>query len=138
MFLWCSFLGCSWVRKIPQRRYRLPTPVLQGFLGSLDSEESTCNARNVGLMPGLGRSPGGGHGNPFQYSCLENTHGERSLTGYSPWGLQRVRRLSPAQDIADFLSYSEYHLKCYRLQHFKVNLLRKYGILKVTKKNTHI
>ena len=38
------------------------------------------------LIPGLGRSPGGGHSNPFQYSCLENPHGQRSLTGYSSWG----------------------------------------------------
>jgi hypothetical protein len=34
----------------------------------------------------LGRSPGGGHGNPLQYSCLKNPHGQRSLAGYSPWG----------------------------------------------------
>ena len=42
------------------------------------------------LIPGLGRSSGGGHGSPFQYSCLENLHGPRSLVGYSlvysPWG----------------------------------------------------
>ena len=37
-----------------------------------------------GSIPGLGRSPGGEHGNPFQYSCLENPHGQRSLAGYSP------------------------------------------------------
>ena len=37
-------------------------------------------------IPGLGRSPGGGYGNPLQYSCLENPHGQRSLVGYSPWG----------------------------------------------------
>ena len=42
--------------------------------------------RDVGLTPGLGRSPGGGHGNPLHYSCLENPHGQRSLKGYSPWG----------------------------------------------------
>ena len=35
-------------------------------------EESTCNAGDLGLIPGLGRSPGGGHGNRLQYSCLEN------------------------------------------------------------------
>jgi len=34
----------------------------------------------------LGRSPGGGHGSPLQYSCLENPHGQRSLVGCSPWG----------------------------------------------------
>ena len=48
-----------------------------------------ANARDIrdaGLIPGLGRSPGGGHGNPLQYSCLENPHGPRSLAGCSPWG----------------------------------------------------
>ena len=44
------------------------------------------NVRDVGSIPGSGRSPGGGHGNPVQYSCLENPHGERSLVGYSLWG----------------------------------------------------
>ena len=38
----------------------------------------------MGSIPGLGRSPEGGHGNPLQYSCLENPHGQRSLVGYSP------------------------------------------------------
>ena len=42
--------------------------------------------RVAGSIPGLGRSPGGGHGNPLQYSCLENLHGQWSLSGYSPWG----------------------------------------------------
>ena len=40
--------------------------------------------RDPGSIPGSGRSPGGRHGNPFQYSCLENPHGQRSLVGYSP------------------------------------------------------
>ena len=43
-----------------------------GFPGSSDGKESACNAGDLGLIPGLGRSPGGGHGNPLQYSCLEN------------------------------------------------------------------
>ena len=41
---------------------------------------------DLGLIPGLGRSLGGEHGNPLQYSCLENPHGQRSLVDYSPWG----------------------------------------------------
>ena len=41
---------------------------------------------DVGLIHGSGRSPGGGHGNPLQYACLENSHGQRSLAGYSLWG----------------------------------------------------
>ena len=42
------------------------------FLGGSDGKESTCNSGDLGLIPGLGRSPGGGHGNPLQNSCLEN------------------------------------------------------------------
>ena len=55
------------------------------FTGS-DSKESTCNAGDLGSIPGLGRSPGGGHGYTFQYSDLENPHGQRSLVCYSSWG----------------------------------------------------
>ena len=44
-----------------------------GFPGGSDSKESACSAGDPGLIPGLGRSPGGGHGNPLQYSCLENS-----------------------------------------------------------------
>ena len=42
--------------------------------------------KTLGSTPELGQSPGGGHGNPLQYSCLENLHGQWSLAGYSPWG----------------------------------------------------
>ena len=48
------------------------------------------DVRDSGSIPGLGRSPGGGHGNPFQYSCLENPHGQRSLAGYSPWDCKEL------------------------------------------------
>ena len=44
---------------------------------------SAGDVRDLGSIPGLQRSPGGGHGDPFQYSCLENPHGQRSLAGYS-------------------------------------------------------
>ena len=43
-----------------------------GFPGGSDSKESTCSEGDLGSIPGLGRSPGGEHGNPLQYSCLEN------------------------------------------------------------------
>ena len=56
----------------------------KGFPGGSDSKEPTCHAGDPGLIPGLERSPGGGHGNPLQYSCLENPYGQKSLTGYSP------------------------------------------------------
>ena len=44
------------------------------------------NVKDEGLIPGLGRSPGRGHGNRLQYSCLENPYGQSSLVGYSLWG----------------------------------------------------
>ena len=57
------------------------------FPGGSDGKEFVRNAWDLGsIFPGLGRSPGGGHGNPLQYSCLENPHGQRSLAGCSPWG----------------------------------------------------
>ena len=62
-----------------------------------------CNAGDPDWIPGLGRSPGGGHGNPLHYSHLENPHGQRSLAGYSPRGRKEpdtTERLSPAQHIA--------------------------------------
>ena len=43
-----------------------------GFPGGSDGKESACNARDLGSLPRLGRSPGEGNGNPLQYSCLEN------------------------------------------------------------------
>ena len=51
-----------------------------------DGKESACNVGDLVSIPGLGRSPGEGKGYPFQYSCLENPHGQRSPVGYSPWG----------------------------------------------------
>ena len=55
--------------------------ILHLFLGDILNYLS-----HLSSIPGLGRSPGGGHGNPLQYSSLENPHGQRSLAGYSPWG----------------------------------------------------
>ena len=46
--------------------------------------------RDTTLNPGLGKSSGGGHGNPLQYSCLGKSHGQRSLVGYGPSGCQEL------------------------------------------------
>ena len=51
-----------------------------------NSPAHSGDLRDVGSIPGWGRSPGEGNGNPPQYSCLENPHGQRSLVGYSPEG----------------------------------------------------
>ena len=65
-------------------------PIISGFPGGSDGKEFACNAGDLGLIPWLGRSPGGGHDQPLQYSCLEHPHGQRSLTGYSPWGRKEL------------------------------------------------
>ena len=44
----------------------------QGFPGGSDGKVPVCNSGDLGSIPGLGRSPGEGNGNPLQYSCLEN------------------------------------------------------------------
>ena len=78
-------------------------------------KESAYNAGDLGLIPGLGKSPGGQHSNPLQYFSLENPHGQRSLMGYSPWGskeLDATEQLSATQHnviyIPIFMLY--YHL----------------------------
>ena len=53
-----------------------------GFPGGSDGKEFACNAGDQGSIPGLGRSPGEGNGNPLQYSCLENP---RDREAYSLW-----------------------------------------------------
>ena len=68
-----------------------------GFPGGSVSKESTCNAGDLGSIPGLGRSPGGGHGNPLQCSCLDSAYEQRSSVGYNPWGRKEsdtTKRLS--------------------------------------------
>ena len=63
--------------------------IILGLPRQHNGKEFTCQGRSrrdTVSMPGLGRSSGGGHSNPLQYSCLENPHGQRSLVGYSPWG----------------------------------------------------
>ena len=57
-----------------------------GFPGGSVIKNPPAHAGDMCLIPGLGRSPGGGHGNPLKYSCLENPRGQRSLVGYSLWG----------------------------------------------------
>ena len=61
-------------------------PLFLGSPGASAGKESVCSAGDLGLIPGLGRSPGGGLGNPLQYSGLENPRGQKSLMGYCPWG----------------------------------------------------
>ena len=71
-FLFILFFGCVMASQVA--------------LVVKNSPAHSGDLRDVGSIPGWGRSPGEGNGNPPQYSCLENPHGQRSLVGYSPEG----------------------------------------------------
>ena len=60
--------------------------IILGFPNGSDGKKSACNAGDLGLIPGLGRSPGGGNGTPIPVFLAGESHGQRSLVGYSPWG----------------------------------------------------
>ena len=66
-----------------------------GLPGGFNGKESAFNVGDQGSVPGLGRSPEGGCGNPLQYSCLENPHGQRSLWATVHGGAKSRARLSP-------------------------------------------
>ena len=111
----------SWVGKFLWRRAWRPTPVFLpgestpvflGFPGGSDSKESAYNAGDLGSIPELGRSPGGGHGNTLQYSWLENPHGQRILAGYSPWGRKEsdMTKHSTAQAVIQRLWRTKYRI----------------------------
>ena len=91
----------------PGGLYSLPacntgyTGSIQAFLGGgSNGKECAYNVGDLGSVSGLGRSLGGGQGNPLHYSCLENPHGQRNLAGHSPWSCQELdttEQLSTAQ-----------------------------------------
>ena len=56
----------------PTPEFQLQLSLCRDFPGGSDGKASACNAGDPGSVPGLGRSPGEGNGNPLQYSCLEN------------------------------------------------------------------
>ena len=77
----CTVAGCAFSPECDNPNY--------SFI--YDGKESAHNARDLGSIPGFGRSPGGGNGNPLQYSSLENPMDrERSLAGCSPWSHEEL------------------------------------------------
>ena len=87
-----QFLG----REDPLRKDRLSTPVFWGFPHGSAAKGSTCNVEDLGLIPGLGKSPGEGNDYPLQYSGLENSMG-CTVHGVAKSGTQ----------LSDFHSLSE-------------------------------
>ena len=81
----------SWVQPLCQQFNHQPLFTSQGFPGDSNGKESACHAGDLGLIPGFGRSPGEGHGNPLQYSCLVNSM-DRGLGRLPSIGSQRVGR----------------------------------------------
>ena len=78
-------------------------------------ENLACDGGDLVSIPWLGRFPGGGYGNPLQYSCLENPYEQRSLAGCSPWDCEEsdmTERLSKAHE-AVFLKTWRFHMKVY-------------------------
>ena len=64
-----------------------------GFPGGSVVKNPSANAgdtRDAGSVSGSGRSPGGGYGNPLQYSCLENPMDREAWWAYSPWGFKEL------------------------------------------------
>ena len=91
LFLRLPLLGASFLESfVPS----MGTKELPSWCSGKNLSPNAGDVRDVGLIPGSGRSPGGGNGNPLQYSW--KFHGQRILAGYSPWGckestgLQRV------------------------------------------------
>ena len=78
-------------RVIPCIRHSLEHKTGAANFGGSDGKESACNAGDPGSIPGSGRSPGEGNGNPLQYSCLENSMDREAWCGLQSMGLQRVR-----------------------------------------------
>ena len=101
--------------------------------------KSTCSAGELGLIPGLGTSPGEGNGSPFQYSCPENPHGERKPGGYIPWGhkesgtTEQLKLTSYTQNSSHILLYSililDSFIYKYFLTPYSQHLIRCWNIM---------
>ena len=74
-----AYLVISW-------NFQVSLTMLAGFPSGSEGKASTCNAGNPGSLPGWGRSPGEGNGNPFPIFLPGESHRQRSLVGYSPQG----------------------------------------------------
>ena len=89
---YCPILALSHLLFLPTPNTFSPQLVfclVEGFPGGSNGKASAHGAGDLGSIPGLGRSPGEGNGNPLQYFCLENSmdwEAPQSLVGYSPWG----------------------------------------------------
>ena len=90
-------------------------PLVLAIPGGSDGKDSACNSGDLGSIPELGKAPGEEHGNPLQYSYLENPHGQRSLAGYSPGSCKEsdtTERLSTAHSRPIFSHFELLKYQC--------------------------
>ena len=91
MAWWTQWGKETMVGRLTKKHWHIYTTMCKmGFSGGSDGKETACDAGGLGSITRLGRSPGGGHGDPLQYSCPEKPHGQRSLAGYSPWNCKEL------------------------------------------------
>ena len=109
LYMYCSLISLPSIMKITAVIY------LPGLPRWLSGIESTCSAGDQGSIPGLGRFPRGGNGNPFQYSCLENSmdRGAWQPMGYKE--LDTTERLSIKVPLSHstYSVYSSSYTHCY-------------------------
>ena len=91
---------------------------MTGIPQCLSSKESICNTGDAGLIPGSRRSPGGGHSNLLQYSCLENPWTEKP-GGYSPWVWEE-------SDMTEWLPHTIYNKRGKYIQWGKESLFNEW------------
>ena len=92
----------SWMGKIPWSRDRPPTPVFLGFPGDSDNKESASNAGDMGLIPGLGRTPGEGNGYPLHYSFWGIPWTEKNNSPYGHREPDTTEQLTHAPSVPSF------------------------------------
>ena len=99
------------------------------FPGGSNGKELACSAGDLRLSPAFGRSPEGGHGNPLQYSCLENPHGQRSL-----WATVQGHKKSHMTEQLSMAQIVEYDI--WQMYSYLRNYWSKYGMnISITPKN---
>ena len=91
---WCIRIYICWMEGQTTQWIATHTYPLWCFPCSSVGKESICDAGGLSSIPGSGRSPGEGNGNPLRYSCPENPDGQRSQAGYSAWGRKSQTQLS--------------------------------------------
>ena len=111
-------------------------PIMLGFPGGSEDKASACNAGDLGLIPGLGRSPGEGNGNPLQYSCLENpmdrgawrarvhrvAKSRTQLSDFTHWTFTRIwQNLQARPDARCLVPHRERKRDCFARQLYRVH-----------------